>query len=140
MSIRPDSPWHYAGTFYALVKAQTKLHVLIRFVGKTELFNQSESDNVAIKGQLDEIEQHLKSARHKLATNIMIDLTQKIEAQLALKDCNAGELKDATGATYPEIFTILKQLSDAGRVGYYFVYTTPLPVLTYQLKKLFWKT
>ncbi|MEH2148632.1 hypothetical protein [Nostoc sp.] len=139
MSIRPDSPWHYAGTFYALVKAQTKLHVLIRFVGKTELFNQSESDNVAIKVQLDEIEQHLKSARHKLATNIMTDLTQKIEAQLALKDCNAGELKDATGAAYPEIFTILKQLSDAGRVGYYFVYATPLPILTYQWKKPFWK-
>ncbi|QKQ75573.1 hypothetical protein [Nostoc sp. TCL240-02] len=139
MSIRPDSPWHYAGAFYALVKAQTKLHILIRFVGKTELFIESESDNEVINSQLNEIEQHLKSARQNLMATKMIDLTQKIEAQLALKDCNTGELKDATGATYPEIFTALKQLLDAGKAQYYFIYTMPLPTLTYQLKKPFWK-
>ena len=27
-----------------------------------------------------------------------LTLTQKIEAELAKKDCNAGQLKDATGA------------------------------------------
>jgi hypothetical protein len=127
--------------FYALVKAQTKLHALIRFVGRTESYSKSDSDNKAINNRLDEIERHLKSARQKiLATNIMdSNLTQKIEAELAKKDCNAGEIKDATGASYPEIFTSLKQLSDTGKAEYYFIYTMPLPVLTYQLKKPFWK-
>ncbi|MBN3875265.1 hypothetical protein [Nostoc sp. JL23] len=64
-----------------------------------------------------------------------MDLTQKIVAELAKKDCSAGEIKDVTGASYPEIFAILKHLSDVGTVHHYFIYSTPLPVLTYQLKK-----
>lgn len=64
-----------------------------------------------------------------------LTLTQRIEAELAKKDCSAGEIKDAIGASYPEIFAILKHLSDTGTVQHYFVYNKPLPVLTYQLKK-----
>ncbi|MEH2034056.1 MAG: hypothetical protein V7K67_31360 [Nostoc sp.] len=64
-----------------------------------------------------------------------LTLTQKIVAELTKKDCSAGEIKDATGASYPEIFAILKQLSDTGAVQHYFAYNTPLPALIYQLKK-----
>ncbi|WP_334759057.1 hypothetical protein [Nostoc sp.] len=70
-----------------------------------------------------------------------LTLTQKIEAELAKKDCNAGELKDATKATYPEIFAILKRLCNQGKVEDRFSYTNPLPTLIYSLKKPmpFWK-
>lgn len=70
----------------------------------------------------------------------MKDLIQKIESELSKKDCNCGELKDATEASYPEIFTAIQRLTSEGKVGYYFIYATPLPTLTYQLKKQpFWK-
>ncbi len=136
MSARPDSPWHYARAFYALVKAESRLHKLIRFVGRTESHLQSESDDEMILDFLNEIEQHLNYAR-QIASNKPMDLTQKIEAELALKDCNPGQLKDATDATYPEIFTALKQLTEAGKVSHYFDGNS---ALTYQIKKQpFWK-
>lgn len=66
-----------------------------------------------------------------------LTLTQKIEAELARKDCNAGEIKDATKASYTEIFTALKQLSDEGKVTHYFDNNS---ALTYQMKKQsFWR-
>lgn len=68
----------------------------------------------------------------------MKDLISKIESELARRDCNAGELKDTTGASYPEIFTALQRLSSQDKVTYYFLYITPLPTLTYKLKKHFW--
>ncbi|MHC5823928.1 MAG: hypothetical protein ACYT04_50870 [Nostoc sp.] len=70
-----------------------------------------------------------------------VDLTQKIESELSRKDCSAGDLKDATKATYPEIFTILKRLCDQDKVEHRFSYTDPLPTLIYSLKKPlpFWK-
>lgn len=135
MSSRPDSPWHYAIAFYDLVRAHTKLHILIRFVGRTESSGKSESDDEVIKNQLDDIEQHLKSVRRMIGKNMM-NLTQQIESELAKKDCNPGELFDATLATYPEIFAALKQLLDEGKVTHHFNNS----VLTYQaVKKPLWK-
>ncbi|RCJ20106.1 hypothetical protein A6S26_05140 [Nostoc sp. ATCC 43529] len=136
MSARPDSPWHYARAFYALVKAESRLRKLIRFVGRTESYLQSESDDEMILDCLNEIEQHLNFVR-QIASNKPMDLIEKIQAELALKDCNAGQIKDATGATYPEIFAVLKQLTDEGKVSHYFDNNS---VLTYQMKKQpFWR-
>jgi hypothetical protein len=70
----------------------------------------------------------------------MTNLTQQIESERAKKDCNPGELFDATQATYPEIFASLKDLLSAGKIEHYFAKNdTPTPVLTYR-KKPFWKT
>ncbi|PHJ59621.1 hypothetical protein VF14_32645 [Nostoc linckia z18] len=136
MSARPDSPWHYARAFYALVKAESKLHRLIRFVGRTEFHLQSKFDDEMILDSLNEIEHHLNYAR-QIASDKSMDLTQKIEAELALKDCNAGQLKDTTGATYAEIFAVLKRLVDEGKASHYFDSNS---TLTYQpVKQPFWK-
>ncbi|WP_445634606.1 ATPase [Nostoc sp. DSM 114161] len=136
MSARPDSPWYYARAFYALVKAESKLHRLVRFVGRTESYLQSESDDEMILNYLNEIEHHLNYAR-QIASDKPMDLTQKIEAELALKDCNAGQIKDTTGATYLEIFAVLKRLVDEGKASHYFDNNS---ALTYQLvKQPFWK-
>jgi hypothetical protein len=136
MSARPDSPWHYIRAFYALVKAESKLHKLVRFVGRTESSFQSKSDDEMILDSVNEIEQHLNYVR-QIASNKPMNLTQKIQAELALKDCNAGQLKDATGATYPEIFAVLKRLVDEGKASHYFDSNS---ALTYQIKKQpFWR-
>ncbi|MCC5644818.1 hypothetical protein LC607_18105 [Nostoc sp. CHAB 5824] len=66
MSSRPDSPWHYAMAFYALVRAHGKLHKLIRFVGRTDSSQKSESDNEAIVETLDDIESELDSVRQSI--------------------------------------------------------------------------
>ncbi|MDZ8138210.1 MAG: hypothetical protein RM049_23370 [Nostoc sp. DedQUE04] len=66
MSNRPDSPWHYAMAFFALVRAHGKLHRLIRFVGRTDSFQKSESDNEAIAKSLDDIEGELDSVRQSI--------------------------------------------------------------------------
>lgn len=66
MSSRPDSPWHYAMAFYALVRAHGKLHELIRFVGRTESLEKSESDNEQILETLDDIEGELGSVRQSI--------------------------------------------------------------------------
>ncbi len=66
MSNRPDSPWHYAVAFYALIRAHGKLHKLIRFVGRTDSSQKSESDNEAIKENLDDIEGELDSVRQSI--------------------------------------------------------------------------
>ncbi len=66
MSSRPDSPWHYAIAFYALVRAHGKLHKLIRFVGRIDLFQKSEPDNEVIKETLDDIEGELDSVRQSI--------------------------------------------------------------------------
>ncbi|MEH1821513.1 MAG: hypothetical protein V7L31_20940 [Nostoc sp.] len=66
MSNRPDSPWHYAIAFYALSRAHGKLHRLIRFVGRTDSFQKSESDNQFIKETLDDIEGELDSVRQSI--------------------------------------------------------------------------
>jgi hypothetical protein len=133
---RIDSPWHYVHAFYALVKAESKLHALVRFVSRTESSLQSQSDDEIINNYLDEIEQQLNYVR-QIAKNKPMDLNQQIEAELALKDCNAGQLKDATGAAYPEIFAVLKRLVDEGKASHYFDNNS---ALTYQMKKQpFWK-
>ncbi len=54
----------------------------------------------------------------------MKDYIEKVQAELVKKDCNAGEIKDATGLDYPQIFSAIKQLSDEDRVSYYFACTT----------------
>ncbi|QLE42278.1 hypothetical protein FD723_18840 [Nostoc sp. C052] len=66
MSNRPDSPWYYAMAFYALSRAHSKLHGLIRFVGRTDSFQKSESDNQLIKEALDDIEGELDSVRQSI--------------------------------------------------------------------------
>ncbi|WP_334759056.1 hypothetical protein [Nostoc sp.] len=66
MSSRPDSPWYYANAFYALVRAHGKLHQLLRFVGRIELFQKSEFDNEQILETLDDIEGELDSVRHSI--------------------------------------------------------------------------
>ena len=66
MSSRPDSPWHYIHAFYALIRAHGKLHNLIRFVGRTESFQKSESDNEQILETLDDIEDELGSVRQSI--------------------------------------------------------------------------
>ncbi|NDJ20928.1 hypothetical protein GS682_04570 [Nostoc sp. B(2019)] len=63
----------------------------------------------------------------------MKNLIQQIESELSKKDCNPGELKDATKASYPEIFAVIKHLSDEGKVSHHFINST----LTYHLN--FWK-
>ena len=66
-----------------------------------------------------------------------LTLTQNILAELTKKDCNPGELRDATGAAYPEIFTTLKHLVDEGKASHYFDNNS---ALTYQLiKQPFWR-
>ncbi|MEH2034055.1 MAG: hypothetical protein V7K67_31355 [Nostoc sp.] len=66
MSSRPDSSWHYAIAFYALIRAHGKLHRLIRFIGRTESFQKSESDNEQILETLDDIESELDSVRRSI--------------------------------------------------------------------------
>jgi hypothetical protein len=66
MSGRPDSPWYYARAFYALIRAHGKLHGLIRFVGRTDSFQKSESDNESIIETLDDIEGELDSVRQAI--------------------------------------------------------------------------
>ncbi|MEH1808526.1 hypothetical protein [Nostoc sp.] len=66
-----------------------------------------------------------------------LTLTQKIIAELNNQDCSIGQLKDATGATYPEITTALKQLVDEGKAKHCFDSDS---ALTYQLiKQPFWR-
>lgn len=66
MSNRSDSPWYYAIAFYALVRAHSKLHRLIRFVGRTDSFQKSEFDNEVIKEILNDIEGDLDSVRQAI--------------------------------------------------------------------------
>ncbi|MEH2393707.1 MAG: hypothetical protein V7K21_19270 [Nostoc sp.] len=66
MSSRPDSPCYYVQAFYGLVRAHGKLHRLIKFVGRIELFQKSEFDNEVIKETFDDIEGELDSVRQSI--------------------------------------------------------------------------
>lgn len=63
-----------------------------------------------------------------------MDLINQIEEELKQKPRNAGELRNATKASYPEIFAALRQMCHEGKAAHYFNENT----LTYRLKA-FWE-
>lgn len=62
-------------------------------------------------------------------------LSEKIKLALANGEKVPSALKDETGATYPEIFTALSQLTEAGEVEHRFAGDGAGAVLCYRLAR-----